>query len=137
MQAQEQARTWNLDQLFAYLNNAAVPEILDMTRRQRQVADRYHVQLIGYEGGQSLNALGPLAADPQLNALYDAANRDPRMGTLYTRWLQGWTDAGGGLLFHHTNCYRHNQFGRFGSMEYLGQPLSEAPKYDALQRWIQ
>jgi hypothetical protein len=137
MQAQEQLRTGNLDQIFQYLDTQSLPEILDMTRRQRIVADRYGVQLLGYEGGQSLNALGSLANDPTLNALYDAANRDPRMGALYTRFLQGWTDNGGGLLFHHTNCFSINRYGRFGSLEYLTQPRSQAPKYDALQRWIE
>jgi hypothetical protein len=136
-QAQQEARTWTLDQLFSYLETVGVPETIALTRRQRTIADRYHVPLIAYEGGQSLNATGALAEDPALNALYDAANRDPRMGTLYTTWLRGWTDAGGGLLFHHTNCFRHNRWGRFGSLEYLTQPRSEAPKYDALQRWIE
>jgi len=136
MQAQEQIRSGNLDQLFEYLNNQSVPEILTMAQRQRAVANRYRVRLIGYEGGQSLNALGPLANDPQLNALYDAANRDPRMGTLYTRWLQGWADAAGDILFHHTNCFGISRYGRFGSLEYIAQPRNTAPKYDALQRWL-
>ena len=59
------------------------------------------------------------------------------MGSVYTRWLQGWSDAGGGIPFHHTNCFGISRFGRFGSLEYIAQPRSDAPKYEALQRWIQ
>ena len=38
---------------------------------------------------------------------------------------------------HYTNCNIYGIFGRFGSLEYIGQPRAEAPKYDAIQRWIE
>jgi len=28
-------------------------------------------------------------------------------------------------------------FGRFGSLGYIDQPRAEAPKYDAIQRWLE
>jgi len=29
------------------------------------------------------------------------------------------------------------KYGRWGSMEYLGQPRTQAPKYDALQKYVE
>ena len=61
------------------------------------------------------------------------ANRDPRMGNVYTRFLQDWNSAtAGGLLVHFSDCW-----GVFGSLEYISQPRTQAPKYDALMRWIE
>ena len=55
------------------------------------------------------------------------------MGNVYTRFLQGWNSAtAGGLLVHFTDCWS-----AFGTLEYISQPRSQAPKYDALMRWIE
>ena len=42
-------------------------------------------------------------------------------------------------MMHFTNCgvYGTGAAGRFGSLEYMDQPRESAPKYDALQRWIE
>jgi hypothetical protein len=51
--------------------------------------------------------------------------------------VQNWADVGGGLFMHYTNCNVYGLLGRFGSLEYLDQPRAEAPKYDAIQRWLE
>jgi len=38
---------------------------------------------------------------------------------------------------HYTNCNGYPLFGRFGSLEDIDQPRAGAPKYDALQRWLE
>jgi len=83
-----------------------------------------------------LNA-GALQGDATLEALFDAVNRDQCFGALYSRYLQNWSDVGGGLFTHYTNCNRYGLFGRFGSLAYMDQPRAEAPKYDAIQRWLE
>jgi hypothetical protein len=124
----------NLDQLFQELNNAAEPRIMSAVRMHADIARSAGVSLIAYEGGQSLVTGGPYAS---LNPLFDAANRDPRMRDLYMKLLQDWNDASGGALFmHFTHCSRWDEYGRFGTLEYLEQPRSQAPKYDALLRWM-
>lgn len=65
-----------------------------------------------------------------------AANRDPRMGALYTRYLNDWAEVGGGLFMHELDCENFEGAGNWGALEHLTQPRSEAPKYDALQRFI-
>ena len=92
------------------------------------------LELIAYEGGQSL-----VTADRQnaaLNALYDAANRHPRMGLVYDDYLALWRRAGGHLFVHYTDASPMSVFGRFGSLEYMDQPRDQAPKYDAVMRFI-
>jgi hypothetical protein len=127
----------NLDQLFNEINTVIEPQMMTAVRMHADLARAAHVSLVAYEGGQSLTALGRMQTDPALNALYDAANRDPRMRDVYGRYLQDWSDVSGGQIFmHFTHCSRWDQYGRFGSLEYLGQPRSQAPKYDALLRWM-
>lgn len=68
--------------------------------------------------------------------LFYAANRDQRMGALYSRYLKDWADAGGGLVVHFMLCGAFSREGRFGAIEYLGQPREQAPKFDALLRFM-
>jgi hypothetical protein len=73
-----------------------------------------------------------------MNALFDAANRDPRIGPIYMRYLQDWnTMTGGQLLVHFIDCEAFSVYGRYGTLEYLDQPRNQAPKFDSLMRWIE
>ncbi|MBI3967261.1 MAG: cellulose-binding protein [Chloroflexi bacterium] len=134
---QERARGMTLDQLFSELESRSLPQARRFAQDHLTITRRYGLPLVAYEGGQHLVGVGQMQTDPTLNALYDAANRDPRMGTLYSRYLQDWNDAGGQLFMHLTNCFANSRYGRFGSLEYIDQPREQAPKYDALQRWIE
>jgi hypothetical protein len=133
----ERARGMSVGELMQELETDGVPAALESVVLHRAVARKYGIALVAYEAGQHLVGVGPFINDPAVNALFDAAYRDPRMGTLYTRYLSGWTEAGGGLLMHFTHVTSYRKFGRFGSLEYMTQPRSEAPKYDALQRFIE
>ena len=72
-----------------------------------------------------------------INTLFDAANRDARMGTLYAKYLAAWKAPGGTLFAHFVHCERQSKWGRWGALEYLEQPRQEAPKFDALQTFIE
>jgi hypothetical protein len=96
----------------------------------------YKLPLIAYEGGQGFVDMskGPLMT------LYFAANRDPRMQTAYTTYLQAWKNAGGTLFVHFNDMDEYGWFGEWGSLESIMQttsPLSSAPpKWQALQNFI-
>jgi len=47
--------------------------------------------------------------------------------------LDSWRAATGGTFCHFTNCGQYTRWGFWGSMEYLTQPVSEAPKYAAIE----
>ncbi|MBI3271872.1 MAG: DJ-1/PfpI family protein [Planctomycetes bacterium] len=138
--SQDQARVaaMSVDALFAELMNVSEPQTMDWVRQQLAVAQRYRLPLISYEGGQHLVGVNAAQNDPAINALFDQANRDARMGPLYTRYLTDWAAAtGGGLFMHLTNCGGYGRYGRFGSLETLDQPRAQAPKFDALQRYLE
>jgi hypothetical protein len=50
--------------------------------------------------------------------------------------LNGLSYWGGGLFMHLLDCGNFENAGNWGAREYLTQPRNEAPKYDALQKWI-
>lgn len=128
----------SVDELMRELESVALPKAKAEMLEQAAIAKKYGLPLIAYEGGQHLVDFRPDDQhDPALDALFDAANRDPRMGKLYSRYLQDWAEAGGGLFVHLLNCGTFNLHGRWGSLEYISQPRSMAPKYDALRRFIE
>ena len=96
----------------------------------------YRLPLLAYEGGQTF-ANG---ATDALNNLYMAANRDPRMGQAYARYLQQWKTSGGQLFMHYNDVGVGSKYGSWGALESIMQttvPLSGAPpKWQAIQNFI-
>lgn len=124
-----------LDELMRELESVALPEAKAQMLTHAAIARKYGLPIIAYEGGQHLwNTSGQEA--PGLDALFYAANRDPRMGALYSRYLNDWAEAGGGLFMHLLDCGNFENAGNWGALEYLNQPRTEAPKYDALLRFM-
>lgn len=105
---------------------------------QKETVDAFGIPLITYEGGQHFLAAGPVQFDEALNALMDAVNRDPRMKTAYLDYLDSWRTSGGDEVFwHYLHTDRWSVFGRWGSRESTTQPRAQAPKFDALQTYIE
>lgn len=125
-----------LDELLGELDKKILPQVKHEVQVHAAFARKHNLPLIAYEGGQHLVGVGPGRENEALNKLFDAANRDPRMGGLYMRYLNDWADAGGGLFVHFMLCGAFSREGRFGAIEYLGQPREQAPKYDALLRFM-
>lgn len=126
------------DELLKEIETIWIPKAIEYTVKQAEIARRYRLPVIAYEGGQHLLGISPVEKNKRVNALFDAANRDPRMGLLYTRYLESWSRVTGGQLFVHLlDCGGYGEHGRWGSLEYIDQPRSQAPKYDAIQRWIE
>ncbi len=127
----------DLDDLFTELDQHAVPEAVGWVANQAKEARSRGLALVAYEAGNHLVGIQGVENDAAVNALFDAANRDPRMKDVYTRYLEGWKDSGGQLLVHFVNCSAPLKWGRWGALEYLEQPRADAPKYDAIQSFIE
>ena len=56
----------------------------------------YGIDMIAYESGQHLVGVGLWQDDTQLTALFQAANRHPRMYDAYMDDITGWNNLGGG-----------------------------------------
>lgn len=111
-------------------------KVMEYIRTQKAITDKYGVQLVAYEAGQGLADFQTRTDDEFPNPLLYAANRDPRMRGIYDRFLNGWKAEGGTLLMHYTAPRVYNKQGPWGVKEYITQPTSQAPKYQALLDFI-
>lgn len=128
-------RKMSLDELMRELEISSLPKAKAQVLAHAAVARKYGLPIIAYEGGQHLWNMSGQAA-PDLDLLFTAANRDRRMGALYLRYLNDWAAAGGGLFMHLLDCGSFEGAGNWGALEYITQPRAQAPKYDALQRFL-
>lgn len=101
-------------------------------RAQAAVARKFKVALVAYEGGQHLAGVAGVENDEAVTKLFIAANRHPRMEAIYKSHLANWKAAGGGLYVAFSDVGRPGKWGSWGVLEYLDQPVGEAPKYRAL-----
>lgn len=133
-----------VDEVFDALENPAdpygVPSAIKLIRQQAAVAKEYNVQLVAYEGGEHLavnwsNKEIPEKEKVALNAIYAKANRDPRMGYLYSRLLENWKNSGGTLFNIFNMPQAWHRWGAWGIKTHLNQPRSEAIKYDAIMKF--
>lgn len=100
-------------------------------RRLRENEDFRHLRLVAYEGGQHLFSFAS-GQGPKIRAL----NSDPRMKELYLQYLNAFAELTGDSLFvHYSSPGAWWQHGAFGSKEWQGQPVSEAPKHAALEQF--
>jgi len=92
------------------------------SQKHREVADKYHLKLIAYEGGQHVYKMA------------QRLNRSPVMFDLYIEYLNEMA-----RYFSHFSHYCHvgqaGNGGAWGCIEYTGQPLKDAHKYRALVEW--
>ena len=108
----------------------AIAQSFGWIEENQSVALNHGVTLISYEGGQHLVGVGSGANNDTLTTLFTAANRDSRMGSLYTNYLTGWASRGGGLFMHFNDISPYSKFGSWGALEKIGE--ISTPKYDAL-----
>lgn len=106
-------------------------------REQVQLAKEFGVELLAYEGGQHLVDWETRTVEQHPNPLLYQANRDSRMGSLYSRYLKAWNDAGGKTFVHFSAPRIYSWYGSWGAKEYITQPRNQAPKYDALLKYIE
>lgn len=98
------------------------------------LAERFNLEFIAYEGGQHLNWYAPYNNDPSLVDFLNRVNRHPRMYSVYRNYLNLWKRAGGGEIVLYKTVSRSNEDGSWGLKEY--QTQSESPKSDAVLDFI-
>jgi hypothetical protein len=126
-----------LDALFANMAGTVTQSGKWVADYRARVASVYGVRLIAYEGGQHMVGMRGAENSAALNTLFDAFNRDPRVKQLYLDYLNAWKQNGGELFVHFTDVSRYTKWGRWGALEYIGQPRQESPKFDAIQTFIE
>ena len=116
--------------------DGSLPNVKEVVGYQQQVVASFRKQLISYEGGQHFLGAFEFQDDAQLNALFDAVNRDARMKNVYAQYLKDWKAVTGGEFNHYLNVDTFSLFGRWGSKEFQTSNCSAAPKCAALQAFI-
>jgi hypothetical protein len=133
--------SWNLaadgglSQLFAAITES-LRDVSAGEAQYKAALARYNLPYLAYEGGQSLVG----AATPAMQKLFVAANRDPRMQTVYATLLNNWKTNGGQLFAIYASIYAPSAYGEWGALESFMDtvtPLANAPpKWRALQSFI-
>jgi len=117
----------DVDRVFAGLP-AAVDRAFAGADANRAAAAEFGKRFVTYEGGQHL------VTDDL--ALARAVQRDPRMGAIYARYLEGWRQHFGDTLMLYAATAPIAGYGSWGLREYAGQPVADAPKLAAVRRFM-
>ncbi len=129
-------RIRSVDSVFKKLsskdNPYSIPNILKFVKAQSEVAKKFKVSLIAYEGGQHLVAYKTHTVREGPNRYLIYANKDKRMAELYYAFLKGWQQNGGELFVAFSAPRLYTWIGSWGIKEYITQPAKDAPKYRAL-----
>jgi hypothetical protein len=118
--------------LLKDMRKRVVPEVINAISAQKKVADQFGVSLVAYESGQHLQGVNGRENSDSLNKLFDAANRHSRMADIYAEYLAGWKAQGGTLMCHFSDCVPFTKWGRWGTLEWVGQKPEQAPKFMAI-----
>jgi hypothetical protein len=107
--------------------------VADDLRANTELARRFGVELVAYEGGQHLVGAAGNQDDATLARKLIAANRHKRIGTIYARYLDLWSRAVGSAFNHFTDVTVPSKFGSWGSVEFMGQRRAASHKRRALE----
>ena len=130
----QEVRQWSLPHLLQMASTSLLDKSIRWMRQSRAVADRYHVKLIAYEGGQHLVGFHGAENDAQLTELLLSANRAPEMAQLYRRYLEQWqTITDNGLFCLWLSVERWSKWGAWGLLEFYDQSDDESPKFMAVR----
>jgi hypothetical protein len=115
-----------LTSLFAAIDGL-MPKTRAWIAASREVAERHHLPLVAYEGGQHLTTNRGGGTE----ALFRAANRDKRMGAALARLVNDWKAEGGGLFVAFDHVEPSVRGGSWGMKEH--QRDDAAPKWQAIK----
>ena len=127
--------SWSVEQVLDYVETKALPEMIGWMQKQKTVADKYGIKLVCYEAGQHLVGKGEGMKNEAMMKLFQAANRHPRMGTIYTKYLDAWAAAGGDLMNLFNSTSKWNKYGNWGLAEHADSKPADYPKLAATLEW--
>jgi hypothetical protein len=114
-------------------SGGAIAQSFSWIEQNKVITTARDLDLITYEGGQHLVGVAEVADDIAITELFTSANRDPRMGSLYRLYLEGWNSRASSLFIHFTDISDYSRYGSWGAVEKIGQIIS--PKSEALMAY--
>ena len=100
-------------------------------RAYAELAKKYHLKLLAYEGGQHLAGYAGAENNDALTKLFHAANRHPGMEAVYAQDLKQWFDLGGDTFAVFSSVGRYSKWGSWGLLERWDQ--ADGPKLRAVR----
>ncbi len=113
----------------------SIPEVLKQIKKNADLATKFGVDLIAYEGGQHLVDWKSRSVKKHPTNLFIKANKDWRMAKAYTDFLNGWKKNGGKLFVNFSAPRTYQWYGSWGTKEYITQPTAKAPKHRAIMQF--
>ena len=126
---------WTVEQVLDHAETHALPQSIQWIQEQKKVADEFGLQLVAYEAGQHLVGVGGAENNGEMTNLFQAANRHPRMGALYGKYLDAWAAAGGDLLCIFSSTGAWSKWGSWGLAEFQDSQPADYPKLSATLQW--
>lgn len=131
----------DVDDIFHLLTDEksyrSLPKVIEEIRKQAELAKKFGVSLIAYEGGQGLVDWAAKDYLQHPNPLFFAANRDPRMGELYKDLYTQWRELGAEVFVAFSAPRSCNWHGCWGLKEHIRQDVADAPKLKASLAFMQ
>ncbi len=113
----------------------SIPEVLKQIKKNADLAAKFGVELIAYEGGQHLVDWKSRSVNSHPTKLFIQANKDWRMSKAYTDFLNGWKKNGGKLFVNFSAPRTYQWYGSWGTKEYITQSTAKAPKHRAIMQF--
>lgn len=114
---------------FFDVHEGVVDGQIKIAAQMKAFAAKHGKRYLAYEAGQHYLSPDDLV---QLQHI----ERHPRMGALYTRYLDGWDAQVGDLMMLFQDYGQISKWGAWGLREFTGQALSDAPKASAVAAWL-
>ena len=112
----------SLDESYGYIENS------------KEVADKYNLELIVYEGGQHLVGTSGNENNTILTQKLNQANHHPGLQDVYCQYIDYWYNRAGGLFCHFSSHGSYSKWGSWGVKETMED--FENPKYLALKNCV-
>jgi len=121
------------DEVFNHLNSNSLPKAKELLIKQKQVAEKYQIELIAYEAGQHLIAGAEWRENQPLVDKFISLNRNQKMSQLYMNMYKDWNDIGGGLIVWFQTAMKPSKWGSWGLLDNAVQDPEASPKYKAVK----
>ena len=133
--AAEDVAQWSVDQVLDYIENKALPESIRWIQGNKEIADKYNLKLMTYEGGQHMVGVGGGENNEKLTALLHKVNAHPRLAEVYRKYYQAWEQNGGDLFCYFSSVSKWSKWGSWGLLQYYDDDPEESPKFTATMNW--
>jgi hypothetical protein len=121
----------SLDDIMNTILPGKITETLGLAAQNKAIAQKYGLRYVTYEAGQHVVLPNNLDLMKQIE-------RDPRMYDLYKSYISQWQSQFGDLMTQFALNATISQYGGWGLVEYIGQPISQSttPKMQAVKEFL-